>query len=83
MLKKLGLPVLALAAMLALASPSKADAKVRFGVYVGTPGYYSYTYPYPYYAPYYGPYPYYAYRGPVYVYPQWHHGHYHYRHYRR
>ena len=79
MLKKLGLPVLALAAMLALANPSKADAKVRFGVYVGTPGYYSYTYPNTYYAPY----PYYAYPGPVYVYPHWHRSHYHYRYYRR
>ena len=75
MLKKLGLPVLALAAMLALANPSNADAKVRFGVYVGTPGYYSYTYPY------YAPYPYYAYPGP-YVYPHWHHRYYHYRYYR-
>jgi hypothetical protein len=77
MLKRLGVPALALGAMLALASPKPADAKVHFGVYVGPP-YYSYPYPYP------GPaYPYY-YGGPGY-YGYWGgyygpHGHWHHYH---
>ncbi len=79
MLKKLGLPVVALAAML-FAVPHKADARVHFGVYVGGPAYPAYPAPDPYYNPYYdNPYdPYYSqgyyydpyvYAPPVYSYP--------------
>jgi hypothetical protein len=74
MLRKLGIPAVALAGMLALFTPSHADAKVRFGVQIGGP-----VYPYPYYGP---AYPYgYGY-GP-YVY--WGHGYHHHfhDHYRR
>jgi hypothetical protein len=81
MLKKLGVPALALGAMLALASPKPADAKVHFGVYVGPP-YYSYPYPYPgpYNYPYYygGP-GYYGYWGGYYGHAHYHHYHHHYR----
>ncbi|HWC96881.1 MAG TPA: hypothetical protein VG456_09035 [Candidatus Sulfopaludibacter sp.] len=54
MLKKLGLPVLALGALMAFAAPQKADARVRFGVSIGGPVYtapapvYPYGYGYPY-----------------------------------
>ncbi|HLJ16392.1 MAG TPA: hypothetical protein VKV15_17975 [Bryobacteraceae bacterium] len=75
MLRKLGLPVLALAALLTLAMPAPAKAGVHFGFYVG-PSYvvpavpYAYPAPYPYsYVP---PYDYYAYPpypGPAYIYP--------------
>ena len=60
MIAKLGIPILALAAMLGLATPKPAEARVGFGLYFGQPGYYS-----PYYAPYYNPYynPYYFYPG--------------------
>lgn len=63
MLKKLGIPILALGAMLSLA-PRPAQARVHFGVYVGPrvvapPYYYSYD---PYYDPYYGYPPTYTYR---------------------
>jgi hypothetical protein len=77
MLKKLGIPTLALVALLTLISPPSANARVRFGVTVGTPYYYTYQAPYPYVYSY--PY-YYSYPRPVYVYPSWHR-HY-YRHWR-
>jgi len=48
MLKKLGIPVLALAGMLAFATPQPAEAKVHFGVTIGAPP----VYPYPYCSPY-------------------------------
>jgi hypothetical protein len=73
MLKKIGLPVVLLAGMLALA-PRPAKAEVHFGVYVGTPapvypvypaypayGYDAYADPYVYPAP--------VYRAPAYVAP--------------
>jgi hypothetical protein len=44
MLKKLGIPMLALAGMLAVATPKAADAKVHVGVAIGVPP----VYPYPY-----------------------------------
>lgn len=56
MLKRLGVATIALAGLLGLAAPKKADAKVHFGVYLGGP---AYTYPYA-YGPSYG-YPYYGY----------------------
>ena len=82
MLKKLGLPTLALVAMLTLFSPPMANARVRVGVTVGSP--YYYTYP-AYSSPYVYSYPYYySYPRPVYVYPRWHHRHrYYYRGYWR
>jgi hypothetical protein len=66
LLRKLGVPAVALAGMLALFTPSHADARVRFGVGIGVA-----PYPvYPYYGPHYG-YPYgYVYGG------GWGHGHY-------
>ena len=84
MLKKLGIPTLALVAMLTLISPPSANARVRFGVTVGSPYYYTYSAPYPYvYSPYAYSYPYYySYPRPVYVYPRWHRRGYYYR-YRR
>ncbi len=77
MLKKIGLPMLALAAITAFAAPQAAQAQVRFGVSVGAPvyGYPAYSapvytapapYPYGYVAPY--AYPYYGY-APAYVGP--------------
>lgn len=59
MLKKIGLPMIALAGMLAFATPPKADARIRFGVAIGGPVYtapvpaypYGYAYPYPGYGP--------------------------------
>lgn len=59
-LKKIGIPLIALAAMLAFVNPRPADAAVRFGVYLGGPVYpaYPYAYPYSYYDPYYQPYAY-------------------------
>jgi hypothetical protein len=72
MLKKIGLPVLALTAMLVLAPLPKASAAVRFGVAVGAPVYpypaYPYANAYPNY-PAYGAYPAYPYAAPVYAYP--------------
>ena len=44
MLKKIGLPAIALLGMLSFA-PHKADAAVRFGVYVGAPVYRAPVYP--------------------------------------
>ena len=57
MLKKLGLPMMALAALMVFAAPQKADARVRFGVAIGGPVYtapvpvapYAYGYSYPQY----------------------------------
>lgn len=69
MLRKLGIPAMVLAGMLALFTPSHANAKIRFGVQIGGPAYP--VYPYPYYDPYYT-YPYSYSYGP-YVY--WGHGH--------
>ena len=48
-LKKLGLPILALAGALFFVGAPKADAAVRFGVGIGVGGYYpGYAYPYAY-----------------------------------
>jgi hypothetical protein len=58
MLKKIGLPVMALFGLLALAPLPQAKAAVRFGVYVGAP---AYT------CPVYRPYP--VVPAPAYVYP--------------
>jgi len=64
--------------MLSLISPHAANARVRVGVTVGSPYYYTYpAYPYGYVSSY--PY-YYSYPRSVYVYPRWHR-HYH-RHWR-
>ena len=69
-LKKMGLPMLALAGALLFVGAPKADAAVRFGVGIGVP--YGYTYPYPYayaypgYYPYAYPYGYYGYGYPYY-----------------
>jgi len=41
MLKKLGLPVMALAAMLTFGAPKPAEAKVHFGVVIGAPPVYN------------------------------------------
>lgn len=64
MLNKIGIPALALCAMMALVAPPRATAAVRFGVFLGGP-----VYAYPAYPPpppvYYNPYPAY----PVYPYP--------------
>src|SRR3954468_24400696 len=86
MLKRLGVPLLALAALFSV-NPKPADARVHVGVYLGAPAYaapvpdpYYYS-PYaydPYYEPYYEPYysypPAYSY-GPSYEYPSYR-GHY-------
>jgi len=78
MLKKIGIPALALCAMALLISPPRANAGVRFGVFIGGP-----VYAYPAYPPpppppqvYYNPYPAYpvysyAAPAPVYVYPSY------------
>jgi hypothetical protein len=79
MLKKIGIPILALAAILAFVAPTHANAAVRFGVAVGPvytypapyPYPYAYSYPYGYYNPYYPyaysyPYPYGFYGGGYY-----------------
>lgn len=71
MLKKIGLPMIALAGLMAFATPRPADARIRFGIGIGGPVYtapapvspYAYTYPYDNY--YYGP----EYYGPSYSYP--------------
>ena len=78
MLKKVGLPLIALSGMLAFAAPKQADAQVRFGVSIGAPVYGpAYvapapvsSYNYPYYDPYYvAPYPTYIAPAPAYVGP--------------
>jgi hypothetical protein len=69
MLKKIGLPIIALLALLVFITPAPAHAGVRFGVAVG-PAYpygyaYPYTYPYAYANPYYyNGYPAYPYVAP-------------------
>jgi uncharacterized membrane protein YedE/YeeE len=71
MIKKIGLPLIALTAVLAFAAPKQADARVRFGVSIGAPVYVGpapyVPYAYPGYNPYYAaPYPAYVAPGPVY-----------------
>jgi hypothetical protein len=72
MLKKIGLPFLAMAALLMVVPAQKANAAVRFGVVVGGPVYaypaYPGPYAYPYSDPYYNPYPSYVAPAPGYVY---------------
>jgi hypothetical protein len=72
MLKKLGIPTLAVIAMLAIVGAAPAQAGVHFGIGIGGPVYtypspYAYSYPYGYY----NPYPYYStpYYSAPYVYP--------------
>lgn len=78
MLKRIGIPVLVLLALLMVFGTPQANAAVRFGVFVGGPAYgpvypgypyvYSDPYPYPYRTYYYArPYPYY-YSAPAYGY---------------
>ena len=73
MLKRIGIPVLALCAMAVLISPPRASAAVRFGVFIGGPVYAYPAYPPPpppppvYYNPY-PAYPVYPYAAPAYVY---------------
>ena len=50
-LRKLGVPAVALAGMLALFTPSSADARVRIGAGVGLVPYPANPHPYPYYGP--------------------------------
>jgi hypothetical protein len=74
MIKKIGLPLIALTAVLAFAAPKQADARVRFGVSIGAPVYVGpapyVPYGYPAYNPYYSaPYPAYVAPAPVYVGP--------------
>ena len=83
--KRLGIPVLALAALLAMFTPTPASAAVRFGVYLGGPAYpYAYQYGYPYSEPYYAPYAYggypYGYLNPYYDGFYWGGGHGHHEH---
>ena len=72
MLKKVGFPLLALAALLMIVPAQKANAAVRFGVVVGGPVYaypaYPGPYAYPYSEPYYNGYPQYVAPAPGYVY---------------
>jgi uncharacterized membrane protein YgcG len=70
-LRKLGLPIFALAGVMMFVGTPKADAQVRFGAYLGAPVYpYAYSYPYGYgYPGYYDPYAYpygYSYPYPYY-----------------
>ena len=78
MMKRIGIPVFVLLALLMVFGTPQANAAVRFGVFVGGPAYgpvysgypyvYSDPYPYPYRTYYYTrPYPYY-YSTPVYGY---------------
>ncbi len=89
MLKKIGLSVVVLAAMLLVAIPSPAGAQVRFGITFGTPGYVYVNpvnpYAYGYYSPYsyYYPQPYYRYPWYVSPYSYGRHDHDHYRDYDR
>jgi hypothetical protein len=73
MIKQIGLPLIALTAVLAFAAPKQADARVRFGVAIGGPVYAPPVvapYANPYYNPYYAaPYPAYVAPAPVYVGP--------------
>jgi len=63
MLRKSIIAAVILGALLLLA-PHSASAQVRFGVTVGSPGYYNYY-------PGYYPYTYPVYSGPTYVYPSY------------
>ena len=69
MLKKIGLPIIALAGVMAFGAPRAAQARVHFGVAIGGPVYTAPVAPYPY--PYaYGPAPYVdPYYAPTYVAP--------------
>jgi hypothetical protein len=72
MLKKVGIPLLTLVAMLLLVPVPKAIAGVRFGVIMCGPAYVAPAPVYPYPAPapgYYNAYPAYPYSAPGYVYP--------------
>lgn len=73
MLKKIGIPLLALAGMMVLIPAPKANAAVRFGVVVGSGPAYGYpaypAYPDAYAPDYYNGYPAYSYPAPAYVYP--------------
>lgn len=84
MLNRLGIPLLALAAMLFFIPAPQAKAGVHFGVFFGAPVAPVYVVPapaytpYPYVAPYYGPYPAYTYPAPYYYWgwggrEHWHH----------
>ena len=79
-MKKIGIPIFAVLALIVLLVPAHAKAGVRFGVTVGPPVYayppaYAYPYPYPYAYGY--PYPssYYYYSAP-YRYPRYYSGFY-------
>lgn len=77
MLKRIGLPLLALAAMFAFMTPTQASAAVRFGVYFGGPAYVApapapYAYPYAYAAP--APCPPRVVYTPAYVFPRMYYG---------
>lgn len=52
MLKKIGLPLIALTACLTFVTPRKADARVHFGIAIGGPVYTAPAYPYAYSYPY-------------------------------
>jgi hypothetical protein len=73
MLKKIGIPLLALAGMMVLIPTPKASAAVRFGVVVGGGPRYAYpvypAYPDAYAPDYYNGYPAYSYPAPTYDYP--------------
>jgi len=69
MLKKIGIPLLALAAMVTVVPAQKASAAVRFGITIGRPAYSYPVVPYAYSSPYandYYSYP--AYQAPIYGY---------------
>ena len=72
MLKKIGIPLLTLAAIVILVPAPKASAAVRFGISVGRPAYsypvdpYAYSSPYP--NDYYGYPAYPSYQAPIYGY---------------
>ena len=70
MLKKVGVPMLALAGLLAFGAPRAAQARVHFGVALGAPVYAAPVAPYPYAYPYAAPDPYVdPYYAPAYVAP--------------
>lgn len=69
MLKKIGIPLLALAAMVTVVPAQKASAAVRFGITIGGPAYSYPVAPYAYCSPYtndYYSYP--SYQAPIYGY---------------
>ena len=75
MLKRIGLPAIALLGMLTMAAAPAAQAGVRFGVYFGGPA------PVYRYAP--PPVPYYAAPAPAYAYPNYAYPYYGWREHRR